>query len=156
MFNFLSEVGDIAVCGSRFILDNLQASLTQVFAQLVVLLYKVVFGKVVNAEWVPWIGLESSLKKESGLFSRRKVIDIRCKLNDSQRGQSHRILRVKLQCFIHAELGLGQVAKPVVAETNAKPNVRGTPRVIEHHLLQLCKTLLDIALEKLDNGLSQS
>ena len=67
-------------------------------------------GQITDAEWVSGVCLEGSLEILHRLLSHFKIVDIRGDLDDSNCGERHRILRIQLDCLVHAELGLRQVA----------------------------------------------
>ena len=109
-------------------------------------------SQVTDTERVAWVRLKGSLEVGHRLFSHFEVVHVGCNLNDASRCQSHWVVWIQFDCLVHAQFGLRQVSKAIVAEPNTKPDVRGAARVFVHHLLQETQTLLSVAFCKLNYG----
>ena len=76
MLDILPVCWQVASLRSDLVLEDFDAGVAEFSRQLVLFLHKVVFSKVDDAEWIPWVGLEGALKVMHGLLSHLIVVDI--------------------------------------------------------------------------------
>ncbi len=94
MFDVLPVGWQIAALRPGLVLNDRETGIAQLLTKLILLLHKVVLSKVVDAQWIPGVRLESSLKERHRLLSDFEIIYIRCNLYDTKDSERHRGLGV--------------------------------------------------------------
>jgi hypothetical protein len=74
--NVRSKCGQIAPLGSILVFEQLYARQTQLSAQIIGFLEKVVLTEVLERDRVPWVCTESSFKEINCCLTHLKVVDI--------------------------------------------------------------------------------
>ena len=112
-------------------------------------------SQVFYCERISWVDLERSLKVLDCLLTSLKIVYIWSNLYDTHWDEGHRIIWIEFESFVHAKFCFRQVSKPVVAQTDAKPDIRWWARIFIDHLLQNGQTLLNSPFIELDYCLCQ-
>lgn len=91
VFDVLPIRHEVAALGSHLVLEELDRGLAQLSTQTVLLLDEIVLGQVIDAERVARIDLEGPLEVLDGLITHFEVVHIGRNLDDSNRGECHRV-----------------------------------------------------------------